>query len=51
MPVIAGEWKQRELSDGTYDFDDLLDIHEMISIREENKKRAYESMKLKEGGN
>lgn len=51
MPVCAGEWKQHELSDGTYSFDDLLDIHEMLAVKHENEKRAHEAMKLREGGN
>jgi len=38
--VSLGEWQQHQLWDGTYDLDDLLDFHEMISVREENKKRA-----------
>lgn len=39
-PVIAGVWKQRELWDGTYTLDDLLDAHEMMIIKQENKRRA-----------
>jgi hypothetical protein len=37
---MAGYWKQHEVFDGTYDIDDLLDIHELIIIKSENEKRA-----------
>jgi hypothetical protein len=37
-PVMAGFWKQHELFDGTYTVDDLLDIHEMMLVQEENAK-------------
>ena len=40
VPVVAGIWQQHEIWDGTYDFDDLLDAHEMLYVREENKRRA-----------
>jgi hypothetical protein len=36
------EWQQHQLWDGTYTLDDLLDWHEMSSVREENKFRAKE---------
>lgn len=26
--------------DGTYDFDDLLDAHEMLAVKAENERRA-----------
>lgn len=42
-PVIAGKWKQHELWDGTYTFDDLLDIHEIIAVENENRARAQEA--------
>lgn len=41
-PVIAGKWKQHELWDGTYTFGDLLDIHEIMIVEEENRRRARE---------
>lgn len=28
-PVMAGDWKQKEVWDGTYTIDDLFDWHEM----------------------
>ena len=45
MPVAAGLWKQHELWDGTYTLDDLLDIVELIKVRNENEIRAYEAIK------
>jgi hypothetical protein len=40
---MAGMWQQREVFDGTYTLDDLLDAHEMLAIQHENKRRAYEA--------
>jgi hypothetical protein len=37
-----GDWQQHELWDNTYNFDDLLDWHELVTVREENKERARE---------
>jgi hypothetical protein len=37
---MAGLWKQREAWDGTYTFNDLLDIHEALDVRDENERRA-----------
>ena len=31
-PVAAGMWRQHEVFDGTYDFDDLLDAHEIMAV-------------------
>jgi hypothetical protein len=42
-PVIAGKWKQHELWDNTYTLDDLLDIHEVMQITNENTKRSIEA--------
>jgi hypothetical protein len=39
---MAGMWRQRELSDGTYDFSDLLDAHEFLDTREENERLYWE---------
>lgn len=39
-PVAAGMWKQHEVFDGTYDFEDLLDAHEIMTVNAINKKRA-----------
>ena len=43
MPVAAGMWKQHELWDGTYTLDDLLDITELIRVRNANQARAMEA--------
>ena len=42
-PVALGLWKQRELWDGTYTLDDLLDITELTAVRQENEARALEA--------
>ncbi|WP_430748914.1 DUF6889 family protein [Clostridium botulinum] len=44
-PVQAKYWKHHELWDGTYNLDDLLDIHELMEVSNENEIRAYESSK------
>jgi hypothetical protein len=36
---MAGLWQQREVSDGTYDFADLVDAHEYLNNLEENRER------------
>ena len=41
-PVQLGFWKQHELWDGTYTIDDLLDIHEVIDLKNENEYRVNE---------
>jgi hypothetical protein len=41
--VAAGLWRQRELSDGTYDFEDLLDALEYLDVRDENTRRAEDA--------
>ena len=41
VPFVAGIWQQHEIWDGTYDFDDLLDAHELLYVREENRRRAH----------
>jgi hypothetical protein len=37
-------WQQHEVFDGTYDFDDLLDAHEILYVKAINKMRELESM-------
>ena len=32
--MIEGFWQQHELWDGTYSFEDLLDIHEVLDLRD-----------------
>ena len=44
LPVATGFWRQHELWDGTYTIDDLLDITELIRVRQENEMRAQEAM-------
>ena len=43
LPVAAGFWRQHELWDGTYTLDDLLDILELIQVRNENERRIKEA--------
>ena len=43
--MAEGFWRQHELWDGTYTLDDLLDIAEMIRVRNENQLRAGESLR------
>lgn len=42
-------WLQRELRDGTYDFKDLLDAHEMLDVKEQNESIAFEWVKRRQG--
>lgn len=42
-PVMAGMWQQHQLWDGTYTLDDLLDAHEILAVKNENERRAYEA--------
>lgn len=37
---MAQLWRQHETWDGTYTFQDLLDIHEALDVRDENEQRA-----------
>ena len=46
MPVSAGHWKQHETWDGTYTFDDLLDIVEIMQVKAENERRAREQAEM-----
>jgi hypothetical protein len=39
-PVAAGLWRQHEISDGTYDLQDLLDVLEFLEVKNENQRRA-----------
>ena len=49
-PVMAGMWEQHVVFDGTYDFDDLLDAHEMLAVKAANAMRAAEAQKHTQGG-
>lgn len=46
---MAGDWKQHEVFDGTYSFDDLLDWHEIQAVKIENQKRYQEWQKANRG--
>jgi hypothetical protein len=39
-PVLAGLWRQHELTDGTYDFHDLVTVNIVLDIKQENDIRA-----------
>ena len=43
LPVSAGMWRQHELWDGTYTLSDLLDMHEILAVEYENRRRAQEA--------
>lgn len=45
LPVAAGLWQQHELWDGTYTLNDLLDILEVLQVREENNRRSMEALR------
>lgn len=36
-------WRQHEMWDGTYTFDDLLDIIELLQVKAENERRAQDA--------
>jgi hypothetical protein len=38
-------WKQHELWDGTYTFNDWLDACELIEVKLENEQRYYEFLR------
>lgn len=42
-PIASGMWRQHEAWDGTYTFDDLLDVIEIMQVKAENEKRAMEN--------
>ena len=39
---MAGYWQQRETWDGTYNFADLVDVHEMMDVQREMRRRVEE---------
>ena len=45
--MAAGLWKQHEVFDGTYDFDDLMDAHEIMAVKAINARRAQEAAERK----
>lgn len=46
---MAGDWAQHQVFDGTYNFDDLLDWHEMSRVKGENQKRMQEYREMMKG--
>ncbi len=46
---MAGMWKQHEVWDGTYTFNDLLDAREMIMVKCENEARNIEHARNNRG--
>ena len=40
--MIAGLWRQHLTHDGTYTIDDLLEIHQLMDVKEENDRRISE---------
>ena len=38
-------WAQHELWDGTYTWDDLMDITELLRVKAENERRSMEAAK------
>lgn len=50
-PVMSGDWKQKEVWDGSYTFRDLLDWHEMNRVKQINQRRYEEFQKVMEGSN
>ena len=47
-PVLNGMWRQHEVWDGTYTLSDLLDAHEMMTVRAENERRAREQQDMEQ---
>ena len=49
LPVISGMWRQHELWDGTYTFDDWADAVEMIQVKSENEARVNDYIQENSG--
>ena len=45
---MNGMWKQCEVFDGTYNVEDLLDVHEMLRVKLENDKRLRDYQDLQQ---
>jgi hypothetical protein len=41
-------WRQHEVWDGTYNIDDLLDAHEILTVKTENEKRLHDFLNPKD---
>jgi len=44
---MAGMWKHHETFDGTYSFIDLLDIQEVLDVKEANEQLIRDALKGK----
>ncbi|WP_441509249.1 DUF6889 family protein [Bosea sp. 2YAB26] len=40
---MAGFWSHRDVVDGVFTLDDLLDAHEILEVKYENSERAREA--------
>lgn len=38
--MLEGVWQHHQTFDGTYSFEDLVDIHELLDVKLENERRA-----------
>jgi hypothetical protein len=36
-------WSHRDLVEKVFTFDDLLDAHEILTVKNENERRAYDA--------
>ncbi|GED71172.1 hypothetical protein BRE01_48740 [Brevibacillus reuszeri] len=43
-------WDHRDVVQDVYDLDDLLDAHEILDVKQENKRRADEIADLRQRG-
>jgi hypothetical protein len=46
---LAGVWKHHELFDGTYTFADLMDVHEMLDVKEKNEADFHHWKEARKG--
>lgn len=49
-PVVADLWSHRDVKQDVFDIDDLLDAHEILEVRAENRRRASETAELQQRG-
>jgi len=49
-PVMAGLWSHKDVVMDVFDIDDLLDAHEILEVKAENKRRAEMAARLQERG-
>ncbi|WP_374706046.1 DUF6889 family protein [Brevibacillus reuszeri] len=43
-------WDHRDVVQDVYDLDDLLDAHEILDVKQENRRRAEEIADLRQRG-